>query len=100
MLIDTRQPMHDLPEHKDDGGLRAVPPDVLELSIHHSIKSNTNWPRPSGTNVNRSITHLQLRYCKDYDRVAIINNLSLICLDTIIVKLSRYPYKNHILTLF
>ena len=50
-----RQPMHELPECQDDEGLRTVPPDVLELSIHHSIKENTNWPRPSGNDIKRSI---------------------------------------------
>ena len=70
--------MHDLPEHQDDEELWAVPPDVLELSIHHSIKDNISWPRPSDSDVNRSITHLQLKYCQDYDRVPIIKNLSLI----------------------
>ena len=83
--------MYDLPEHHDYGGLRAVLPDILELGILHSIKGKTNWPRPSGTDVNRSITNLQLRYCQDYDRVTIINNSSLIFLDTTIGKFSRYP---------
>ena len=96
--------MHELPEHQDDEGLRGVPPDVLELSIHHSIRGNTNWPRPSGTEVNRSITNLQLKYCQDYDRVTIINNLSLIFLDSTIGKFSRYlcikPYFNLVLISF
>ena len=70
--------MYDLPEHQDDEGIRVVPPDVLELSIHHCIGGNTNWPRPSGTDVNSSITSLQLKYCQDYNRVTVINNLSLI----------------------
>ena len=83
--------MHDLPEHQDDQGLWAIPSDVLKLSFHQSINGNTNWSRPSGTDVNRSITNLQLKYFQNYDRVTIINNLSLIFLDMGISKFSRYP---------
>ena len=70
--VETREEFPYLPQHQPDDSLKSLPPDVLFLSKNHSIKGNNNWPRPSGTGVNRAIKDIPLRFCHDFDRVSTI----------------------------
>ena len=68
--MEFREEVPHLPRHEPDDKLRALPPDVLFLSLNHSFKGHSTWPKPSGSDVNRAIENLPLQYCHNFDRVS------------------------------